>query len=89
MFECLSRCQFEEYAGGFDGEPTPQIDEGQEQDLDDAVKKLLPSGKFEQECFLKALVDLAKPTHLEYPAVCSPLGPETELFCCATQLCYA
>jgi hypothetical protein len=60
-------CSWEEYAGGFDGMPSPGIDDGHEKGLDLAIKQMFPSGKTEQEAFLGAMLAIAKPTDLDFP----------------------
>lgn len=61
------KCELEEYAGGFDGFPSPEVDDDHEVDLDEAVKKLLPHGKHTQDCFLQKLVEVGQPLDMDYP----------------------
>ena len=63
----LFRCSWEEYAGGFDGYPSPAIDDGHEKGMDMAIKLMFPGDRTKQTAFLVSMIDIAKPIDMDFP----------------------
>lgn len=60
-------CSWEEYAGGFDGYPSPEIGDGHEKGMDLAIERMFPGDFDKQTSFLQAMIAIAQPIDLDHP----------------------
>jgi hypothetical protein len=58
--------------------PSLEVDDGHEVDLDEALKKMIPSGKHDQDCFLRTLIATAQPVNIE----------DHKVLPCTSAVCY-
>ena len=61
------RCSWEEYAGGFDGYPSPEIGDGHEKGMDMAIEQMFPGNRAKQTAFLVAMIGIAQPVDMDFP----------------------
>ena len=61
------RCSWEEYAGGFDGFPSPEIGDGHEKGMDMAIQQMWPGDHAKQTKFLQEMIAIAKPVDMDFP----------------------
>ena len=61
------RCSWEEYAGGFDGFPSPAIGDGHEKGMDLAIQRMFPGDHTKQTAFLVAMIAIAQPVDMDFP----------------------
>ena len=61
------RCTWQEYAGGFDGFPSPEIGDGHEKGMDMTIQQMFPGDHATQTAFLVAMIAEAQPVDLDFP----------------------